>query len=139
MCEYFNYTVPLNELVAINKHIGNHNRNYYFTLKVSNNAQLQNIEHIDILVDDSPPEVGVVYEGIKLLDFLSCTIKTPLFIYITLYLTHYEKCIPYFHILYDLQNKVFDIISYNVISVPFYSFSFKICDAMIICLIFCIF
>ena len=49
--------------MASNKNIGNHNRNYYFTVKVTNNAFLTNIEHIDILVDDSPPEVGVVFEG----------------------------------------------------------------------------
>jgi hypothetical protein len=43
--------------------MGNHNRNYNFTLKVTNNAHLFNIEHVDILVDDSPPEVGVLFEG----------------------------------------------------------------------------
>jgi hypothetical protein len=62
-CEVFNYTVPLNKLVADNKHLGDHNRNYYFTIKVTNHAMLSNIEHVDILVDDSPPEPGVVYEG----------------------------------------------------------------------------
>ncbi|XP_053399196.1 uncharacterized protein LOC128556970 [Mercenaria mercenaria] len=62
-CEFFNYTVPLNKLVAIHKHEGNHNRNYYFTIKVTNHAHLYNTEHVDILVDDSPPEVGIVYEG----------------------------------------------------------------------------
>ncbi|XP_053396792.1 uncharacterized protein LOC123551182 [Mercenaria mercenaria] len=63
VCEFFNYTVPLNKLVAVNKHEGDHNRNYYFTIKVTNHAHLYNIEHVDILVDDSPPEAGVVYEG----------------------------------------------------------------------------
>ncbi|XP_053392349.1 uncharacterized protein LOC128555022 [Mercenaria mercenaria] len=62
-CEYFNYTVPLNKLISINKHEGDHNRNYYFRIKVTNHAYLYNIEHVDILVDDSPPEVGVVFEG----------------------------------------------------------------------------
>ncbi|XP_053376618.1 uncharacterized protein LOC123534121 [Mercenaria mercenaria] len=62
-CEIFNYTVPLNKLVANNKDEGNHNRNYFFTIKVTNNAFLSNIEHIDILVDESPPEPGVIYEG----------------------------------------------------------------------------
>ncbi|XP_053381645.1 uncharacterized protein LOC123528459 [Mercenaria mercenaria] len=62
-CEHFKYSIPLNKLVQSNKHIGNHNRNYMFTIKVTNNARLSNIEHIDILVDDSPPELGVVYEG----------------------------------------------------------------------------
>ncbi|KAL4218491.1 hypothetical protein ACF0H5_023225 [Mactra antiquata] len=62
-CEMYNYSVPLNKLVHAGKHEGNHNRNYFFTIKVTNNAMLSNIEHVDILVDDSPPEVGVVYEG----------------------------------------------------------------------------
>jgi hypothetical protein len=62
-CELYNYTLPLNKLIAINKHVGSHNRNYYFTIKVTNNAHLFNIERVDILVDDSPPEVGVLFEG----------------------------------------------------------------------------
>ncbi|KAL4218457.1 hypothetical protein ACF0H5_023192 [Mactra antiquata] len=62
-CEMYNYSIPLNKLVNAGKHEGNHNRNYFFTIKVTNNAMLSNIEHVDILVDDSPPEVGVVYEG----------------------------------------------------------------------------
>ncbi|WAR31803.1 hypothetical protein MAR_034345 [Mya arenaria] len=44
-------------------HIGNHNRNYYFTINVKNMAGLSTTEHIDVLVDDSPPSKGVVYEG----------------------------------------------------------------------------
>ncbi|XP_052789886.1 uncharacterized protein LOC128224179 [Mya arenaria] len=62
-CAFFNYTIPLNRLNAKDMHIGNHNRNYYFTLKVTNKAGLSTTEHIDVLVDDSPPSVGVVYEG----------------------------------------------------------------------------
>ena len=46
-----------------NKHTGNHNRRYFFTIKVINAAYLVAIEHIDILVDESPPEVGIVLEG----------------------------------------------------------------------------
>jgi hypothetical protein len=38
---------------------------------VTNNAGLSNIEHMDILVDNSPPEKGVVYEGITFLNFVS--------------------------------------------------------------------
>ncbi|XP_052788798.1 uncharacterized protein LOC128223561 [Mya arenaria] len=62
-CAFFNYTVPLNKLNAKQIHIGNHNRNYYFTIKVTNMAGLSTMEHIDVLVDDSPPSEGVVYEG----------------------------------------------------------------------------
>ena len=62
-CESLLYTVNLNGLVNKTRHIGNHNRNYYFTIKVTNKAKLVNIEHMDVLVDDSPPEPGVVLEG----------------------------------------------------------------------------
>ena len=62
-CEHFIYTVDLNKLHTFGTHMGNHNRNYYFTLTATNNAGLLNTESIDILVDDSPPELGVVFEG----------------------------------------------------------------------------
>ena len=65
MCEFFNYSIPLHDLVVKDKHIGNHNRNYYFTIIATNNAMLSTTEHIDVLVDDSPPEEGVVYEGTR--------------------------------------------------------------------------
>ncbi|CAC5378371.1 unnamed protein product [Mytilus coruscus] len=45
------------------KHNGNHNRRYFFTVTATNNAFLVAYDHIDILVDESPPEVGVVLEG----------------------------------------------------------------------------
>ena len=62
-CEYSNYTLDLNKLQLLGTHVGNHNRNYYFTLTATNNAGLSSTEHIDILVDDSPPERGIVLEG----------------------------------------------------------------------------
>ena len=62
-CELYQYTLPMNKLVQAGKHEGDHNRNYYFTIKVVNHALLSNIEHLDILVDDSPPETGVFFEG----------------------------------------------------------------------------
>ncbi|XP_052790278.1 uncharacterized protein LOC128224473 isoform X2 [Mya arenaria] len=62
-CAFFNYTIPLNKLNVKHMHIGNHNRNYSFTIKVTNMAGLSTREHIDVLVDDSPPSEGVVYEG----------------------------------------------------------------------------
>lgn len=46
-----------------NMHEGTHNKMYFFTIKVINTAYLDAIEHIDILVDESPPEVGIVLEG----------------------------------------------------------------------------
>ncbi|XP_052789246.1 uncharacterized protein LOC128223857 [Mya arenaria] len=62
-CAFFNYTIPLNKLNIKDLHIGNHNRNYYFTIKVTNMAGLSTTEHIDVLVDESPPSEGVVHEG----------------------------------------------------------------------------
>lgn len=62
-CELYNYTVPLNTLKVRNKDKGDHNRNYFFRLKTTNNALLSNTEMVDVLVDDSPPERGVVLEG----------------------------------------------------------------------------
>ncbi|KAL4218473.1 hypothetical protein ACF0H5_023207 [Mactra antiquata] len=63
-CEMYNYSIPLNKLVPVGKSEGNHNRNYFFTIKVTNNAMLSNIEHVDILVDYSPTDVGVVNEAV---------------------------------------------------------------------------
>ncbi|VDI12754.1 Hypothetical predicted protein [Mytilus galloprovincialis] len=48
---------------TLHKHNGNHNRRYFFTVTATNNAFLVAYDHIDILVDESPPEVGVVLEG----------------------------------------------------------------------------
>ncbi|XP_052220285.1 uncharacterized protein LOC127837360 isoform X3 [Dreissena polymorpha] len=63
MCEFFNYSIPLNKLIEADKHTGNHNRNYFFKITVTNNALLTTTEHIDVLIDESPPEEGVIYEG----------------------------------------------------------------------------
>ncbi|KAH3708849.1 hypothetical protein DPMN_068308 [Dreissena polymorpha] len=62
-CEFFIYSIPLNQLVKEDKHTGNHNRNYFFAITVTNNAMLTTTEHIDVLVDESQPEEGVVIEG----------------------------------------------------------------------------
>ena len=50
------------DLIKLRK-TGSHNRRYFFTVKVVNQAHLVGIEHVDILVDESPPETGVVLEG----------------------------------------------------------------------------
>lgn len=62
-CEHYNYTISPNVPKTNATYDGTHNRNYMFTLKVTNHAMLSTIEHVDILVDLSPPESGVVYEG----------------------------------------------------------------------------
>lgn len=53
----------MNKLVHNNTNIGDHNRQYFFTITATNNAGLTSVEHLDILVDDSPPEPGTVLEG----------------------------------------------------------------------------
>ena len=62
-CEIYRYKLNLNALVKNNTHIGQHNREYIFTIMAINNAKLRDISRIDILVDDSPPVAGVVIEG----------------------------------------------------------------------------
>ncbi|XP_041349352.1 uncharacterized protein LOC121368680 [Gigantopelta aegis] len=62
-CAYYNYTVKLNHLVNENTNMGTQDREYYFTLMVTNTAMLKSVCHLDILVDASPPVAGVVLEG----------------------------------------------------------------------------
>ena len=62
-CSYHNFTISLNGLIENKTHIGNHNREYLFTVEIMNEARLEIISHTTILVDDSPPEVGVVIDG----------------------------------------------------------------------------
>ena len=63
ICEKKQYSIPLDGLVSKFKHIGNHNRNYFFTVTVINNAGHVTTEHLDILIDESSPQTGVVLEG----------------------------------------------------------------------------
>ena len=63
VCEIYRYRLVLNALVNNNTHIGQHNREYFFTVMATNNAKLREIHRLDILADDSPPSVGVVQEG----------------------------------------------------------------------------
>ncbi|XP_061177742.1 uncharacterized protein LOC133186525 [Saccostrea echinata] len=63
VCEKSFYWVNFNSLVKNRKNKGNHNREYFFALKVTNGAKLVSISKLDILTDDSPPEKGVVEEG----------------------------------------------------------------------------
>ncbi|XP_046569939.1 uncharacterized protein LOC124278266 [Haliotis rubra] len=62
-CQFHNYTVPLNSLVANKTNDAQHNQAFYFTVVATNGADLKNIDHLDILVDNSPPEAGTVKEG----------------------------------------------------------------------------
>ena len=62
-CEDQRYSIPLHGLVSKFKHIGDHNRNYFFTVTVTNNANLITTHRIEVLVDVSSPQTGVVLEG----------------------------------------------------------------------------
>ncbi|XP_071092662.1 uncharacterized protein [Haliotis cracherodii] len=62
-CQLHNYTVPLNSLVANKTNDAQHNQAFYFTVVGTNGADLRIIDHLDILVDASPPEAGIVKEG----------------------------------------------------------------------------
>ena len=62
-CEKQQYSIPLDGLVSKFKNIGNHNRNYFFTVTVTNNAGQATTERLDILIDESSPQTGVVLEG----------------------------------------------------------------------------
>ncbi|XP_067660107.1 uncharacterized protein, partial [Haliotis asinina] len=64
-CEFQNYTLDLGRttLKANNTNTGQHNREYYFTLFITNGAMLKSFAHLDVLVDESPPVVGIVQEG----------------------------------------------------------------------------
>ncbi|XP_067670383.1 uncharacterized protein [Haliotis asinina] len=62
-CQLHNYIVNLNKLVANKGNGAQHNQAVYFTVVATNGAGLKNIEHLDILVDTSPPEAGTVNEG----------------------------------------------------------------------------
>ena len=58
-CSLLTYAIELNEVIEN----GNHNREYYFWIEVINKALLRSEEVVKILIDDSPPEVGVVIDG----------------------------------------------------------------------------
>ncbi|XP_062620625.1 uncharacterized protein LOC134282208, partial [Saccostrea cucullata] len=63
VCEKALYSVKFNSLIKNNKQNGHHNREYFFTVKVTNNAMLVSISRTDILADDSPPVSGNAMEG----------------------------------------------------------------------------
>ncbi|CAC5398098.1 unnamed protein product [Mytilus coruscus] len=62
-CSSTTFVARLKKLKSLNRHNGNHNRRYFFSVTAINTAHLVAYDHIDILVDESPPEVGVVLEG----------------------------------------------------------------------------
>ncbi|KAK3589130.1 hypothetical protein CHS0354_017096 [Potamilus streckersoni] len=63
VCENFSYMFRPDNLVERNTQRGQHNRDYFITIIVTNNARLVTVEELDILIDDSPPATGVIEEG----------------------------------------------------------------------------
>ena len=62
-CALINFDIELNHLIGDGTHIGDHNREYHFWIEVFNEAHLVTTEEVTVLVDDSPPEPGVVING----------------------------------------------------------------------------
>ena len=62
-CENYLYEVTFPHLHVTNTHEGDHHRDYHLTLTVTNLASLQTTATFDLLLDDSPPTRGVVWEG----------------------------------------------------------------------------
>ncbi|XP_062567668.1 LOW QUALITY PROTEIN: uncharacterized protein LOC134229901 [Saccostrea cucullata] len=100
-CELYNYTLDLSKIITE----AQHNREYYFTVLVTNNAGLRSLQHLDVLVDESPPVNGSVKEGIpgsQDLDFTATekiTVNWNGFIDHESGISHYEiflgkQCIP---------------------------------------------
>ena len=63
MCERSLHTIDMSKLMNSNTSKGLHNREYFFTFVVTNNAFLRTVDHVDILVDESVPVKGIVREG----------------------------------------------------------------------------
>ena len=64
-CEIHRYVVTFTNLVHHNTHQGDHHREYYVTITVTNAASLTTTTTVDILLDESPPTMGVVWEGLS--------------------------------------------------------------------------
>nr|KAG5696653.1 hypothetical protein BaRGS_023062 [Batillaria attramentaria] len=59
------YLLTFTNLVHSNRHQGQHHREYYLTITATNHASLRSRQMMDIIIDASPPTVGVVLEGLS--------------------------------------------------------------------------
>ena len=64
-CENYDYLISFNNIIHVNDSEGLHHRDYYISINVTNNARLRTTQHVDILIDASPPSGGVVMEGLS--------------------------------------------------------------------------
>ena len=46
LCEVYNYSIPLHDLITNDTHEGDHNREYHFTFQVMNEAHLTTFERV---------------------------------------------------------------------------------------------
>ncbi|KAK7101794.1 hypothetical protein V1264_020121 [Littorina saxatilis] len=63
-CELDLYHITFHSLVHNNTHQGQHHRDYHLTVTATNHASLSTTKTLKILLDDSPPSKGVVWEGL---------------------------------------------------------------------------
>ena len=63
VCQKVTYVLNLNHLVGERTETGSHDRLYHITLKVRNEARLETIKKITLLVDTSDPIPGYIYDG----------------------------------------------------------------------------
>ncbi|KAK7483107.1 hypothetical protein BaRGS_00025675, partial [Batillaria attramentaria] len=64
-CEIQRYLLTFTNLVHSNRQQGQHHREYYLTITATNHASLRSRQMMDIIIDASPPTVGVVLEGLS--------------------------------------------------------------------------
>ncbi|XP_070204014.1 uncharacterized protein [Littorina saxatilis] len=64
-CEIDRYLLTFTNLVDNKTDQGDHHREYYVTITVTNHASLTTTTVVDLLLDESPPTVGVVWEGLS--------------------------------------------------------------------------
>ena len=64
-CEDYNYDLAFRQIIHPMSSQGLHNHTYYITVNATNNAGLRTTKVIDILIDISPPSVGVVLENVR--------------------------------------------------------------------------
>ena len=62
ICYVFSYTIP--ETGSNFKSTGEHGRSYYLTVNATNEAQLWSSSQLTITIDTTPPQLGIVNDGV---------------------------------------------------------------------------
>ena len=58
LCEVYNYSIPLYDLITNDTHEGDHNREYHFTFQVMNEAHLTTFERVSAGTCNIVPTTG---------------------------------------------------------------------------------